>query len=85
MLLNFVMKDYTDIFLVNKIWKKVYTYKGIRNGYPYFYGGISMSDESKDIGQSVIKDEEATIYLISIIGEIEGHECLPSNSKTTKD
>lgn len=25
-----------------------------------------------------------TIYLLSIIGEIEGHECLPSTSKTTK-
>ena len=24
------------------------------------------------------------IYLLSVIGEIEGHECLPSNSKTTK-
>jgi ATP-dependent protease ClpP protease subunit len=24
------------------------------------------------------------IYLLNIIGEIEGHECLPSNSKTTK-
>ena len=35
-------------------------------------------------GQSIVKDKEATIYLISIIGEIEGHECLPSNSKTTK-
>ena len=25
-----------------------------------------------------------SIRLLSIIGEIEGHECLPSNSKTTK-
>ena len=24
------------------------------------------------------------IQLLTIIGEIEGHECLPSNSKTTK-
>jgi len=43
-----------------------------------------VSDDVKDYGQSVIKDDDATIYLISIIGEIEGHECLPSNSKTTK-
>lgn len=43
-----------------------------------------VSEDVEEFGQSVIKDDEATIYLISIIGEIEGHECLPSNSKTTK-
>lgn len=41
-------------------------------------------DDLKEYGQSIVKDNDATIYLISIIGEIEGHECLPSNSKTTK-
>ena len=41
-------------------------------------------DDLKEYGQGVVKDKEATIYLISIIGEIEGHECLPSNTKTTK-
>ena len=41
-------------------------------------------DSIKEYGQSIIKDNEATIYLISIIGEVEGHECLPSNTKTTK-
>lgn len=41
-------------------------------------------DDIKEYGQSLLEDDEATIYLISIIGEIEGHECLPSNSKTTK-
>lgn len=41
-------------------------------------------DSLKEYGQSVLKDDEVTIYLISIIGEIEGHECLPSNTKTTK-
>lgn len=41
-------------------------------------------DELKEYGQGLLNDDEATIYLISIIGEIEGHECLPSNSKTTK-
>lgn len=41
-------------------------------------------DDFKEYGQSVLEDDEVTIYLISIIGEIEGHECLPSNSKTTK-
>ncbi len=41
-------------------------------------------DSLKEYGQSRLEDEEVTIYLISIIGEIEGHECLPSNTKTTK-
>lgn len=43
-----------------------------------------VQDSIQDYGQSIVEDEEAAIYLISIIGEIEGHECLPSNSKTTK-
>lgn len=43
-----------------------------------------IDDDLREYGQSIIKDKDATIYLISIIGEIEGHECLPSNSKTTK-
>ena len=42
------------------------------------------NDGIEEYGHSIIKDDEVTIYLISIIGEIEGHECLPSNSKTTK-
>jgi ATP-dependent protease ClpP protease subunit len=41
-------------------------------------------DSIKEYGQSVVDDGEATICLISIIGEVEGHECLPSNTKTTK-
>ena len=41
-------------------------------------------DEIKEYGQGIIKEDDMTIYLISIIGEIEGHECLPSNTKTTK-
>ena len=43
-----------------------------------------QQDELKEYGQSVLQNEDVTIYLISIIGEIEGHECLPSNTKTTK-
>lgn len=43
-----------------------------------------VSKDVEEFGQSIVKDDEDTIYLISIIGEIEGHECLPSNSKTTK-
>lgn len=50
-------------------------------------------DDSKKENDSVIEFGQAilhadrrntTIYLLSIIGEIEGHECLPSTAKTTK-
>lgn len=41
-------------------------------------------DSIKEYGQSIIKDGNSTICLISIIGEVEGHECLPPNTKTTK-
>lgn len=35
----------------------------------------------KEFGQVTL---EHKIHLLSVIGEIEGHECLPANSKTTK-
>lgn len=38
----------------------------------------------EDFGQLTLDDGEIRIHLLNIIGEIEGHECLPSNSKTTK-
>ncbi|MDD6290644.1 MAG: ATP-dependent Clp protease proteolytic subunit [Lachnospiraceae bacterium] len=54
-----------------------------------------MGEESKvdkqnreigDFGQTILQANRrnAKIYLLSIIGEIEGHECLPSTAKTTK-
>ncbi len=41
----------------------------------------SCNEEIQDFGQVSL---EHHIHLISIIGEIEGHECLPAASKTTK-
>ena len=38
----------------------------------------------EDYGQLTLDDGDVRIHLLNIIGEIEGHECLPSNSKTTK-
>lgn len=38
----------------------------------------------EDYGQMTLDDGDVRIHLLNIIGEIEGHECLPSNSKTTK-
>ncbi len=39
------------------------------------------SDEIKEYGQVTMSHK---IHLITVIGEVEGHECLPANSKTTK-
>ena len=39
-----------------------------------------------EMGEAILgeKRKDHVIYLLSIIGEIEGHDCLPSTSKTTK-
>ena len=44
------------------------------------------NEQIKDFGQEILhaNRNEKAIYLLSIIGEIEGHECLPSTAKTTK-
>ena len=44
------------------------------------------NDDIIEFGQAMLHADRrnTTIYLLSIIGEIEGHECLPSTSKTTK-
>ncbi len=40
----------------------------------------------REYGQTTLVNEErkTKVHLISVIGEIEGHECLPSHNKTTK-
>ena len=40
----------------------------------------------REYGQTTLINEEkkSKIHLLSIIGEIEGHECLPQHNKTTK-
>lgn len=46
-----------------------------------------MKDQKiSEYGQTVLEDgrKEHKIHLLSIIGEIEGHECLPQHNKTTK-
>lgn len=37
-----------------------------------------------DLGSSLIQSKRGTIYILTIVGQIEGHQLLPSNSKTTK-
>ncbi len=48
-----------------------------------------MAEEKKKQEQEEIKEfgqltADGRIHILSIIGEIEGHECLPGNAKTTK-
>lgn len=45
-----------------------------------------MDERIRDTGQLLLKNNayHHRIHLLNIIGEIEGHECLPPNSKTTK-
>lgn len=38
----------------------------------------------EDFGQITLEEGDIKIHLLNVIGEIEGHECLASNSKTTK-
>lgn len=44
------------------------------------------TDTIKEYGQAVLDNPKKNhhIHLLSVIGEIEGHECLPSTTKTTK-
>lgn len=46
----------------------------------------ARNDGIKEYGEVILKDNlsDHKIYLLSIIGEIEGHDCLPQNTKTTK-
>lgn len=46
-----------------------------------------MKDQKiSEYGQTVLENgkKEHKIHLLSVIGEIEGHECLPQHNKTTK-
>lgn len=43
----------------------------------------SKEEQIEKSGQLTL-GQETKIHLLNVIGEIEGHECLPSNSKTTK-
>lgn len=44
------------------------------------------NEEIKDMGQMTLESsrQKHKIHLLSIIGEIEGHECLSNNTKSTK-
>ena len=37
-----------------------------------------------DLGSSLIRGERGTIYVLTVIGQVEGHQLLPPDSKSTK-
>ena len=37
-----------------------------------------------DLGSSLIQTERGTIYVLTVVGQIEGHQMLPPSSQTTK-
>lgn len=37
-----------------------------------------------DLGSSLIQGQRGTIYVLTIVGQVEGHQLLPSDSKSTK-
>lgn len=45
-----------------------------------------QNQQIRDLGEALLEENEKKyhIQLLTIIGEVEGHECLPNNSKTTK-
>ncbi len=44
----------------------------------------TASDDIKDFGSTVTKNQEGNIHCLSIIGQIEGHYMLPEGQKATK-
>lgn len=45
---------------------------------------MSQNEDIKEMGQTELGNENKKIHLLSIIGEIEGHDVLSQNTKTTK-
>lgn len=41
-------------------------------------------DQLIDLGSSLIRGRRGTIYVLTIVGQVEGHQLLPPDSKSTK-
>ncbi len=52
----------------------------------FFIGGNRMENNLKENGQAILENNEDNhkIFLMTVIGEIEGHELLGNSSKSTK-
>ena len=38
----------------------------------------------EDLGAGMMKTQQGTVYILTVIGQIEGHQVLPEDTKTTK-
>ena len=47
-------------------------------------GGEQAIAPIEDLGSSLIQSQRGTIYVLTIVGQIEGHQLLPPTSKSTK-
>jgi len=45
---------------------------------------VWQREEALDVGSSTVVSARGTIHCLSIVGQIEGHQLLPSDTKTTK-
>ena len=43
-----------------------------------------ICDDMVNLGSSLVKTPQGTIYILTIIGQIEGHQVLPETTKSTK-
>lgn len=44
----------------------------------------NSQDKLVELGSSLAKSNKGTVYILTIVGQIEGHQVLPENTKTTK-
>ena len=42
------------------------------------------TDPLTDLGADLTRSKNGSIYTLTIIGQVEGHQVLPENAKTTK-
>ena len=42
------------------------------------------TDPLTDLGADLTRSKNGSIYTLTIIGQVEGHQILPENAKTTK-
>ncbi len=46
--------------------------------------GKEERQQMVDLGAATVKTDQGTVYILTIIGQIEGHQVLPENTKATK-
>ena len=47
-------------------------------------GGIYQKEQITDMGSATMRSSSGSIHCLTIVGQIEGHQLLPENAKTTK-